>query len=216
MLPHRRGSPAFSPTRLLQSRTDTPRADHRPEQCCNNNAQRLAGNVKPRWDLHGREAGKRVQVILRLNVRAARLFQTSIVDDDNIRRPGQYSERLRAPSAQTGRCQVPFLARMDKVFARPALLLPSSGPDDARQRPNGPDRAEHPARLNVAHITRCAAGRKHRSHGAVMCEPCFQKRHRGSGNRPGTMFFSVRTKQSSQATFLVSEETEAHRDPPRF
>jgi len=82
-------------------------------------------------DVEGRR--ERVPMILSLRNRAAGFVQTSIVDSHADQTAGTVLQGLahqRFKQSMRG----PLRAGVKKVFARPAVLLTSGGPDNARQR----------------------------------------------------------------------------------
>src|SRR5580692_9036913 len=97
---------------------------------------------------------------------------------------------------------------MQEVFARPALLLASGGPDNARQ--SGAAQTQQRAECLALRAQQRASLMENPVPLAGDGQPCLENAHRASCNKP-KVFFAVRTKRSPRATFLESEETRLSR-----
>ena len=156
-------------------------------------------------DMKGRREG--IAMIARLGNSAAGLAQAGVVDSDAHQAAGTIGQGA-TPHARKQGLWFPATTRVEKVLARPTVLLAALSPDDARQ--TAPAHADQGAQ-GLAHGA--AYGALLRKTGVPIrhdLRPGGQQSH-GTSARKAKVFLAGRRNRSPRATFLLSEETRLSR-----
>lgn len=169
--------------------------------------QRRLQEAQPQHQIDPERRRQRVTLKESLHDRSSRFRKARVIDGHAHQPLGTVHQGALENRLKQG-LGLPRAAGMEKILRTPAAALPAIRPDDPRQTPSphSDQRAER--------LTDGAAPRARLREDAPPLRRLLQEggeqRHGASGRRPN-VFFSVRTKRSPRATFLVSEETRLSR-----